>query len=85
MKRERPVASNHQQFDSYALLANPPDDEILGIDQAAKLANKSVSTMYWLRSTGQGPRSGKLGRRVVYKRSDVLAWVESAFESGETA
>jgi predicted DNA-binding transcriptional regulator AlpA len=55
-------------------------DEILDIGQAAKLANKSVSTRYWLRQTGQGPRSGKLGRRLVYKRSHVLAWIESAFE-----
>jgi predicted DNA-binding transcriptional regulator AlpA len=57
-------------------------DEILTIGQAAKIVNKSVSTMYSLRSTGQGPRSGKLGRRVVYKRSDLLAWIESAFEGG---
>ena len=58
-------------------------DEILDIGQAAKLANKSVSTMYWRRQTGQGPRSGKLGRRVIYKRSDVLAWIECAFEGGD--
>ncbi len=62
-------------------LTTPQGDEILDIGQAAKLANKSVSTMYWLRGTGQGPRSGKLGRRLVYKRSDVLAWIETAFEA----
>lgn len=58
-------------------------DEILDIGQAAKLANKLVSTMYWLRGQGLGPRSGKLGRRLVYKRSDVLAWIEGAFEGGD--
>lgn len=62
-------------------LTTPQGDEILDIGQAAKLANKSVSTMYWLRVQDRGPRSGKL-RRVVYKPSDVLAWIESAFEGG---
>jgi predicted DNA-binding transcriptional regulator AlpA len=34
----------------------------------------------YLRSIGQGPKSGKLGRRLVYRRSDVEAWIASAFD-----
>jgi predicted DNA-binding transcriptional regulator AlpA len=83
MNTQLPVPNDQQQSEIHCDPANA--DEVLGIEQAAQLANKSVSTMYWLRQTGQGPRSGKLGRRVVYRRSDVLAWVESAFESGGTA
>ncbi|MEE1617323.1 helix-turn-helix transcriptional regulator [Brachybacterium sp. J153] len=30
---------------------------------------------YW-RHAGQGPRSYKLGRRVRYDESDVLAWIQ---------
>lgn len=56
------------------------EPEILFVEEAAKLAKKSVATMRWLRSTGSGPRSGKLGRRVVYRRSDVEAWIASAFD-----
>jgi hypothetical protein len=55
--------------------------ELLTIEEAAALAKKPVATMRWLRATGRGPRSGKLGRRVVYKRDDVIAWVESAFDA----
>jgi Helix-turn-helix domain len=54
---------------------------LLTIEEAAALAKKPVATMRYLRATGRGPRSGKLGRRVIDKRNDVIAWVESAFES----
>lgn len=53
--------------------------DLLDIEAAAELTGKSVPTMRWYRATGQGPRSGKLGRRVVYRRSDVEAWIEEAF------
>lgn len=60
--------------------------DLLYIEEAAEVAKKSVATMRWLRATGQGPRSGKLGRRVVYRRNDIEAWIATAFESeGDTA
>jgi predicted DNA-binding transcriptional regulator AlpA len=40
----------------------------------------SEATLRWYRATGQGgPRSGRLGRRVVYRRADVEAWIAAAF------
>jgi predicted DNA-binding transcriptional regulator AlpA len=63
------------------LVENPVCD-ILFIEEAAPLARKSVATMYYLRSIGQGPKCGKLGRRLVYRRSDVESWIASAFEDG---
>ncbi|TGD88559.1 DNA-binding protein [Mycolicibacterium sp. CH28] len=41
------------------------------------------NTWYHWRATGKGPKSARLGRRVVYRRSDVDAWVEAAFEAAE--
>jgi Helix-turn-helix domain len=42
-----------------------------------------ASTLRWYRATGQGgPRSGLLGRRVIYRREDVEAWIAAAFEGG---
>jgi predicted DNA-binding transcriptional regulator AlpA len=63
-------------------IAGQFNSDILYAEDVAALARKPLATIRWLRATGQGPRSGKLGRRVVYRRSDVLAWVESAFEDG---
>jgi predicted DNA-binding transcriptional regulator AlpA len=54
--------------------------EILHIEDVAAMCHKSVPTLRWLRSKGQGPRSGLLGRRVVYRREDVEAWIETAFQ-----
>lgn len=56
--------------------------DLLYIEEAAQEAKKSVATMRWLRATGQGPRSGKLGRRVVYRRADLDAWIATAFGEG---
>ena len=36
-------------------------------------------TWYHWRTIGQGPKSAKLGRRVVYRRNDVEEWVAEAF------
>lgn len=55
-------------------------DELMLLPEAAKMARKAEATMRWLRHTGEGPKSGKLGRRVVYRRSDVQAWIDAGFE-----
>lgn len=39
-------------------------------------------TWYHWRATGQGPASTKLGRRIVYRRKDIEAWVSEAFAAG---
>lgn len=45
----------------------------------------SEATLRWWDATGKGgPRSGRLGRRVVYRREDVQAWLDAAFD-GERA
>jgi len=31
------------------------------------------------RYCGKGPKSGKLGRRVMYRESDVVEWIDSQF------
>ncbi|HKS94585.1 MAG TPA: helix-turn-helix domain-containing protein [Terriglobia bacterium] len=57
-----------------------PRAELLTIEEAAELIRRPVATLRWWRATGQGPRSGKLGRRVVYKREDVEAWVRDSLD-----
>lgn len=56
--------------------------DLLYVEDVAALARKSVATIRWLRAMGRGPRSGKLGNRVVFLRSDVDAWIASAFQDG---
>ncbi|WP_227994513.1 helix-turn-helix transcriptional regulator [Luteimicrobium xylanilyticum] len=42
----------------------------------------SEETLRWYRHIGdRGPKSFKLGRRVVYRREDVEAWIAEQFEA----
>jgi hypothetical protein len=45
--------------------------------QAAKVLGLAPSTLAKLRLSGNGPVYCKLGRRVVYRREDLAAWLES--------
>jgi len=46
------------------------------VQQVAELLGLSKKTLYNLRSQGEGPPAMLLRRRLRYRRSDVLAWVE---------
>jgi predicted DNA-binding transcriptional regulator AlpA len=53
--------------------------ELIGIEQAAEMCGQSVSTLRWWKQQGVGPRSAKIGRRVMYKRAEVSAWIDQQF------
>jgi len=47
--------------------------------EVADLARTSPETVRWWRHAGgRGPRSFKLGRRVLYAREDVETWIAEA-------
>jgi predicted DNA-binding transcriptional regulator AlpA len=50
---------------------------VIPASAAALLVGLSQSTLAKLRLTGNGPPYCKLGRRVVYRREDLEAWLES--------
>lgn len=59
----------------------PPNDESTLLNQeklAALLANEvSTATLEKWRCTGQGPRFIRVGRKVLYRRTDIEAWLTS--------
>lgn len=56
-------------------------DEILHIEDVSALTGVPVDSLRYYRQQGKGgPRSGRLGKRIVYRRSDVDAWIAAAFE-----
>ncbi len=64
------------------------DDEIIGTPAVSKMTGLPVGTLRYFRSTNQGPASFTLGRRVVYRRSEVLRWIveqEKATKRGGVA
>lgn len=45
--------------------------------EVAEICRTSPETIRWWRHIGKGPRSFKLGRRVLYRLTDVEQWIES--------
>lgn len=56
------------------------DDKILRIDDVAEMTGIPEPTLRRWRIEGRGPRAGKFGKRLVYRRSDVRAWIDDQFE-----
>ena len=52
-----------------------PDEELFDRPQAATFCRLAVGTMNKKRLNGDGPRFIKLGRRVLYSRQDLLAYI----------
>ena len=53
------------------------EPELLTIIEAAELLRAPVATLRYWRHLGTGPRSFRLGRRVLYRSDDLRAWVDS--------
>ena len=51
--------------------------ELLTITEAAELLRAPVATLRYWRHLGTGPRSFRLGRRVLYRRDDLRAWIDA--------
>ena len=61
-----------------------PASELLTIAEAAELLRAPVATLRYWRHLGTGPRSFRLGRRVLYRRRDLHAWIDARREQGRT-
>jgi excisionase family DNA binding protein len=53
------------------------EPELLTIREAAALLRAPVATLRYWRHRGTGPRSFRLGRRVLYRRDDLRAWIDA--------
>jgi hypothetical protein len=60
-------------------LDNQPDSgvhmELLGAEQVSEMIGVPVGTLRYWRHSDIGPASFTLGRRVVYRRDEVLRWI----------
>jgi len=51
------------------------DHDLLTITEAADLVRAPVATLRYWRHLGTGPHSFRIGRRVVYRLSEVQDWI----------
>ncbi len=54
-----------------------PHPELLTIREAAALLRATIATLRYWRHLGTGPRSFRLGRRVLYRRDDLRARIDA--------
>lgn len=52
--------------------------DILYVDETSAALRRSVDSVRWLINSGQ-LKAGKLGGRIVVRRSDLEAFIEAAF------
>lgn len=53
--------------------------ELLTTAEAAEILRTVPGTLRYWRHTGTGPRSARIGRRVVYRRVDLDAWIAAQY------
>jgi len=58
--------------------------ELLTITEAAELLRTPVATLRFWRTRNIGPRSFRLGRRVLYRRDDLQAWIDAQHRQDAT-
>lgn len=62
-------------------------DDLLTITEVAGRLRRPAGTLRQWRHRGVGPRSFRIGRRVMYRRDDVDAWLQTQIDksgSGES-
>ena len=53
------------------------EPELLTITEAADVLRAPVATLRYWRHLGTGPMSFRLGRRVLYRRTDLRTWIDA--------
>ncbi len=54
-------------------------DALLTLEEAAERLRTPVSTLRFWRYQSTGPKSARIGRRVLYRESDISAWIEARY------
>jgi excisionase family DNA binding protein len=58
---------------------------LLTITEAAELLRAPVATLRYWRHCNAGPRSFRLGRRVLYRRDELNAWIDAQHDQDGSA
>ncbi|WP_190263738.1 helix-turn-helix domain-containing protein [Glutamicibacter nicotianae] len=53
------------------------------IEEAAEFLRVPVATLRYWRHQGTGPKSARIGGRVMYKQADLENWINEQFEKEE--
>lgn len=65
---------------SVSEIAGQTPDDLLFIDEVAEMLRLTPASLRGLMHTGRAPASAKVGRRRVFRRSEVYAWLDAQFD-----
>lgn len=57
-----------------------PTMDLLTLKEVAEMTRTKESTLRYYRTNGTGPKGAVIGGRLMYRRRDVEAWINSAFD-----
>jgi excisionase family DNA binding protein len=60
-------------------------DRLLSIPEVAERLNTPESTLRFWRHRGQGPKSARVGRRVMYRETDLERWIAAQFDKDRSS
>ena len=63
----------------------PAGEELLTISEVDAIVRAPIATLRYWRHLGTGPRSFRLGRRVVYRAGDLRAWIDAQADASDAA
>lgn len=58
-------------------------ERLLTTAEAAEVLRTPAATLRYWRHARIGPPSARLGRRVIYRESDITRWIEEQFTAQE--
>lgn len=58
------------------------EERLLTITEVGELLRVPVATLRWWLHNGTGPDHFKIGRRIMYRRSDIERWLEAQRRRG---
>ena len=58
-----------------------PAGRLLLMAAVSERTGVPINTLRYWRQLGQGPKSARVGRRVMYREDDVEAWINEQFEA----
>jgi hypothetical protein len=53
-------------------------EQLFTMEEAAAIIRCPVSTLRYWRGRGEGPPAFKIGRRVVYRETELRGWIDHA-------
>lgn len=65
--------------------ASAPSFELMTNKDVERDYGFPLNTLRYWRTTGRGPKAAKIGGRVMYRRTDVEAWIDAQFDGQDGA